>query len=89
MLLLTPILMYICMSYVRYDIVYIYSALTYTICKYVNMGVKRTLGPQECSQPFNIFYTIVFRVKNNHYSFVFFRISFVYFMVLGQSGFAA
>ena len=65
-----------------------YCALTYTICMYDNMGVKEALGPQECSHPSYIFYKIVFRTKNwniliPHFSFVFFRISFVYFMVLG------
>ena len=53
-LLLTPILTYVCMSepdgidvrtviYVIYDIYEMYGALTYTICMYVNMGVKRSV----------------------------------------------
>ena len=52
MLLLTPILTYVCMSYamyviyvkyVIYDIFDMYGALTYTICMYVNMGVKKSV----------------------------------------------
>ena len=53
-LLLTPILtMYACQMpdvidvrnviYVIYDIYDMYGALTYTICIYVNMGVKRSI----------------------------------------------
>jgi len=50
---------------------------------YFNMGVKEALGPQECSQPFQTSYKIVFRANNRNilfsdFSFVFFRISFVY-----------
>ena len=73
------------------------SYMTYLTCMvlwhtpYVCMSIwvsKEALGPQECSQPSYIFYKIVFRAKNwniliPHFSFVFFRISFVYFTVLG------
>ena len=73
------------------------SYMTYLICMvlwhtpYVYMLVwvsKEALGSQECSQLSYIFYKIVFRAKNwniliPHFSFVFFRISFVYFTVLG------
>ena len=85
-ILLTPILKYICKSnviyvkYVKYDIYDMYGALTYTICMYVNMGVKRSVRTSGL-QP-----TILnmFRAKNGNilfpdFSFVVFRISFFIF----------
>ena len=38
--------------YTIYDIHDMYSARKYTICIYVNIGVKKALGPQEFSQPY-------------------------------------
>ena len=35
--------------YVKYVIYDMYGALTYIICMYVNIGVKKTSGPQEYS----------------------------------------
>ena len=53
----------------------------------INMTIwvsKEELGPQDCSKPSYIFNKPVFRAKNwniqiPHFSFVFFRSSFVYF----------
>ena len=84
-----------CMSYMSYMLNMSY--MIYLTCMafwqtpYVCMSIwvsKETLGPQECIQPSYIFYKNVFRAKNwniliPHFSFVFFRISFVYFTVLG------
>ena len=84
-------------KYVIYDTFDIYDIHDIWHMTCINMSIwvsKEALGPQEYSQPSYIFYKIVFRAKNwniliPHFSFVFFRISFVYFMVLEQSGFAA
>ena len=58
--------------YVIYDIHDIYGALTYTICMYVNMGVKRSVRTSGM-QP------TILDILHNYFPFVCFRSSFVYF----------
>ena len=62
--------------------------LAYDIHKYVNIGVKRSVSTSGMQPTSYIFYKIVFRAKDSnilipHFSIVFLRISFVYFIVLG------
>ena len=61
--------------------------LAYDMYKYVNMGVKRSVRTSGMQPTILYILKIVFRAKNlniliPHFSFVFFRIFFVYFTIL-------
>ena len=76
-------------SWTNYDIYDMYGALTYTICMYVNIGVKRSVRTSGMQPTILHSYKNVFRAKNWNIlfpdlSFVFFRISFVYFAWLSN-----
>ena len=67
MLVLTPILTYIYMVYVKNVIYDIFDTYDIWHMTYINMSIwvsKEALEPQECSQPSYISYKIVFRAKN-------------------------